>query len=228
MAARPLSSPARFDSVAVARQLAIEDAHHRLEEQALALGARMAVVGVRRLHARDDLVGEHLERPAGAQREHLVAADALEPVEAPVRLRHRRAGDEDAVVLHEDDRLAVHRRGQALAFGRGSRPCRCSRRRRRSGRGRTPRSGSPSTSRLSFSMLSAIAHVWWVCSTTCAPVMRWIGAWMQCADSSSEPSPSSDAAVVVEDDQVAGARLRPVQAEGQDQVLARASRARSS
>ena len=82
----PALLPGRRRSVAVARQLAIEDAHHRLEEQALAIGARMGVVGVRRLDARGDLVGEHLERPAGAQREHLVAADALEPAQPPVRL----------------------------------------------------------------------------------------------------------------------------------------------
>src|SRR5688500_10854819 len=44
--------------------------------------------------------------------------------------------------------------------------------------------------RLSFSMLSATAHVWWVCITTLAPVMRWIGAWMHQAESSTLPSPS--------------------------------------
>src|SRR5690349_6574071 len=45
--------------------------------------------------------------------------------------------------------------------------------------------------RLSFSMLSATAQGWCVCRTTFAPVMRWIGAWMQYAESSTLPVPSS-------------------------------------
>ena len=40
-------------------------------------------------------------------------------------------------------------------------------------------------------MLSASAQVWCVCITTRAPQMRWIGAWMHCAESSTTPSPSS-------------------------------------
>src|SRR5579862_9122600 len=40
-------------------------------------------------------------------------------------------------------------------------------------------------------MFSATAQVWWVCSTTRAPQMRWMGAWMHCADNSTTPSPSS-------------------------------------
>src|SRR5688572_26283854 len=47
------------------------------------------------------------------------------------------------------------------------------------------------TSRLSFSMLSATPQVWWVCRTTFAPAMRWIGAWMHHAESSTVPLPSS-------------------------------------
>src|SRR5439155_22403049 len=97
----PLRVAASPGSVAIARQLAIEDAHHRLEEEALALAARVAVVGIGRASARGDLVREHLDLAAGGEREDLVAADALDPVQAPVRLRHRHAGDDDAVVLHE-------------------------------------------------------------------------------------------------------------------------------
>src|SRR5471030_2559713 len=44
--------------------------------------------------------------------------------------------------------------------------------------------------RLFLSMLSATAHVWCVWSTTRAPLMRWIGAWMHCAESSTTPLPS--------------------------------------
>src|SRR5665213_2361293 len=87
--------------VAIAGQLAVEHPHHGLEVQAFAFGARMAVVGVGGLHAGGDLVGKHLQRLPGAHREHLVAADALEPVESAIGLCHRGAGYQHAVVPHE-------------------------------------------------------------------------------------------------------------------------------
>ena len=76
----------------------------------------MAVVRVRRLHARHDVRRQHLQRPARRQREDLIAAHPFETVQPSIRLRHAVAGDEHAVVLHEDDRLVAHQRGQPLAF----------------------------------------------------------------------------------------------------------------
>jgi hypothetical protein len=77
-------------ATSVSRILAIQDPHHRLEEQRSRSGARWRSFSARRLHLRDDLVGKHLQRQAGAQRQHLRAADALELVEAAIRLPRRR------------------------------------------------------------------------------------------------------------------------------------------
>jgi hypothetical protein len=65
-------------------------------------------------------------------------------------------------------------------------------------------------------MLSASAHVWWVCSTTRAPVMRWIGAWNALRREFDDALAFERLAGFVEHDHVARARFRPMQAERQD------------
>src|SRR5262245_54158583 len=113
------SIPTRFRLarlVGVAGHLAVENAHHRLEEEALALGARVTVVRGRRLHLRHDVVGERFERCASRHREHLRAAYALQLVQPAVRLRDGVAGDEHAVVLHEEHVVVAHHACEAHAL----------------------------------------------------------------------------------------------------------------
>src|SRR5262245_41377456 len=102
--------------VGVAGHLAVEDAHHCLEEEALALGARVAVVLGRRLHLRHDVVGERFERLAGRHRQHLRAAYALQLVQPAVRLRDGVARDQHAVVLHEEHVVVAHQVREAHAL----------------------------------------------------------------------------------------------------------------
>jgi hypothetical protein len=183
----------------------------------------MPVLGVGRLDARGDLVAEHLQRPAAAQREDLVAADALDPVQAPVRLRDRVAGDEDAVVLHEDDRPGAHQRGQALALRqrRGEAGVvvvvgdLAVEERRRLARRQQPvvgqhvERGRPRLVRVQDDARTGDA------------VDRRMDALRRQLERSFA---LEDAAGLVEHDQVAGARFRPVQPERQDEVLPVAAR----
>ena len=110
-------TPTRAKSVRVARQLAIEHPHHRFEEQALALRARMAVVLRRRLQPRDDFLRQHLDGAARC------------PSPAPARGTRARAcraadrpaqscfpGHQHAVVLHEHDLLVADHSRQALTL----------------------------------------------------------------------------------------------------------------
>ena len=59
---------------------------------------------------------EEGERLAGAHRQHLRAAHALQLVEAPVCLRDGVAHHQHAMVLHEHQMLVAHQLRQALAF----------------------------------------------------------------------------------------------------------------
>ena len=86
-------------SVRVARQLAIEYPHHRLEVQALALRARVSVVVGRHLDLCHDVVRQYRQRPPGGHRQDLGSAHALEFVEPLVRLRDRAPGRDHAVIL---------------------------------------------------------------------------------------------------------------------------------
>src|SRR5437588_558166 len=63
--------PSSASLVGVAGHLAVEHAHHRREEQALTLRARVAVVHRGGLHLPGDRVGQDLEGLPGAHREHL-------------------------------------------------------------------------------------------------------------------------------------------------------------
>src|SRR5438552_2039052 len=103
-------------SIGVARQLAIEHPHHGFEEQVIALRSWMTVVLIWRLHPRDDLVGEYFERSSCAHRQYLRAAHALELVESPIGLCNRVSRNEHAMAFHEQNGLVTDYASQAFAL----------------------------------------------------------------------------------------------------------------
>jgi 5'-3' exonuclease len=183
------------------------------------------VVRVRRLHARDDLRGQHLDRPSARQRQHLVAADTLEAVEPAVGLRHRDAGHQHAVVLHEDDRLVAHQRGQPFAFGeRGGQAgvvvvvgdLAVEEGRGLAGRHQPVVGQHVERHRPGLVGVQHDARAGQAVDRRMDALGR---EFQRVRVGAVEHLP-----LLVEDDQVAGARFRPVQAERQDQVLPVASR----